>query len=146
MIQLHLTIKKVQMMEQADPYARVFVNGPSVHREYNIHLRISATDDNGNLYWFKTPNIKCDKASGFLSYNSYTIPKTNKWFEIVKGEKGGIKGAEMFNGGDTPNVCIYDKTTVKPTVSVGQQITIIANESGKGTNVTFLNRVKLVIK
>lgn len=130
------------------PHGYVSKHSMVHHTPMMLCMKIWAIDESGE-YFFKTPGFNYSQASGFLSYKSFD--ENNNWFKVIKGEIGGVKGAAMFDGGETPNVCITDSTEAIPAISVGDTITISGNRTGVGAPNTvylagliFLNRVKLL--
>jgi len=52
------------------------------------------------------------------------------------------KGLPMFDGGDTPNLAIKQKSEIKPKVNVGDNINISYSINPKGK----INRIKILKK
>lgn len=145
-----LTITKISQHSEMQLHGYISHNGNLVkHTPMTMYMKIWAKDENGNDYFFKTPGFNYNEASGFLSYKSFD--ENNNWFKVIKGQIDGVKGTPMFDGGETPNICITDNTEAIPTCNIGNTIEIKAKENGIGKpnniyskGLIFLNRVKLL--
>lgn len=107
-----------------------------ISRSYEpIALFVKGIDENGNEIKFYSPTVILTVTVGFIG--GIDMDK-NSWFEQIMGEIISAKGLPMFDGGDTPNVAIKQKSEIKPKINVGDKINISysINQNGK------INRVK----
>lgn len=109
-------------------------NLTSLHYE-PIALFVKGIDEEGKELKFYTPTIILTVTKGFLNY---TTMKKNSWFDQVEKEMISVKGAPMFDGGNSMNVAIQNKSEIKPKINVGDKIKITYSMTN-----SKINRVKI---
>lgn len=148
--QLIVKIVKITFHDEHDTYgyvckANVWISNTPMQ----MFMKVWATDESGNNYFFKTSGFKYNKQDGLICGKSFK--NNNNWYKVEKKAPVGHKGAAIFDGGSTPNICIETKETATPVITVGDSIEIKGSQSGMGkpnkiypNGLIFLNRVKLI--
>lgn len=85
---------------------------------------------------FYSPTVVVTVTTGFLNHKTM---KQNSWFDLVEGEMESARGAQMFDGGDTPNVAISTPAVITPKVRIGDELNISYSVMG-----SKLKRVKIL--
>jgi len=107
-----------------------------ITRSYKpIALFVKGLDDNGNVIKFYSPTVVLTVTVGFVNFISMD---ENNWFELIEGEMLSARGLPMFDGGNTPNVAIKQKSEIKPKINVGETLHISYSIKGEK-----INRVKI---
>lgn len=118
-------------------------NNPHTQTNYlGRSLGIKGTTKDGLKIEFTSPMSVIAKTQGIL--NGVGLYKKSPWYKEVKSEMVGHKNLLHYQGSSESSVYIEDKTTVVPTIKIGDTIKIKFTVKQQYPDKVVVNRVKLL--
>jgi len=134
-----ISVKQVEGVIHPSDYHNYATKTARTATHYEpIALFIDAIDlETNNMIKFYSPTVLLSVTTGWLFFKDIPL---NDWFELIETNIISAKGLNVFDGGDTPNVAIKQKSEIVPKIKVGDNINI--SYSISKTN--KINRVKIL--
>tara|TARA_R110000822_G_C15149078_1_gene477044 strand:+ start:210 stop:650 length:441 start_codon:yes stop_codon:yes gene_type:complete len=130
----------VGFVNGSDCYPNKYGNSYTTLKNHPKSLLIRGEIDGVDTSFF-SPTVIVRESIGILNNKHMD---ENSWFEQIEGETQSARGAEMFDGGKSPNIALFMPSEILPKIKVGDEINISYQPKGEFNGTKTIKSVKVV--